>query len=286
VNLRIRRVPPVELNEVIEEYEASMTLASEEEEPPQPVERWKYLRELFSGDEFAQREQLTPWLRMFQFPLGQFSEFGFSPPTSEFTVRFSYQATAVDELPQGIPIVLSFEKEGYTSYGYSTGLDVSKTPQEVVIVKTEKAITFSFPDSDRSPLTIDIRPEHRGITPRVFFRKSAGSVLLVHQLRIKEEPITLSESDTLIFTDGQWTNEKTGEVIPDVCLVQGTHGMFRLETLENGEGIITPLIGGGATGQGKYIRWANGGNAITFSDDEINVHSPRNSYGVYYTPTN
>jgi len=264
VNLRIRRVPPIEQIAIAEEYEESMVMRPEGETPPRPVERWKYLRELVSGEEFASREKLTRWGGMFQFPLGQLSEFGFTPPTSEFMVRFSYQATAVDELPQGIPIVLSFQKEGFTTSEYSTGLDVSKTPCEVEIVKTEKAITFSFPGSDRSPLTLDIRPEHRGITPRVFFRKSTGSVLLVHQLRIQEEPVTMSETDALIFSDGQWTNEKTGEVIPDGTLVQGTRGVFRIEQ-EDGIGKVVKLIGDGATGQAKYVKLPNGGNAITVS---------------------
>jgi hypothetical protein len=72
------------------------------------------------------------------------------------------------------------------------------------------------------------------------------------------------DTDALIFSDGQWTNEKTGEVIPDGSIVQGTHGAFRIEQ-ENGIGKVVKLAGDGATGQAEYIRFSDGGNAIVVS---------------------
>jgi len=77
--------------------------------------------------------------------------------------------------------------------------------------------------------------------------------------------ITLwNDTDALIFSDGQWTNEKTGEVIPDGSFIQGTRGAFRVEQ-EDGIGKVVKLIGDGSEGQGKYIRFSDGGNKISVS---------------------
>ncbi len=80
----------------------------------------------------------------------------------------------------------------------------------------------------------------------------------------EEHGIVIGQDDVFVYDNGEWKNEKTGDVIPMGNLVAGTRGIFRLEE-ENGEGKITLLGGAGATGHGKYIRWSHGGNAYSGS---------------------
>ncbi|MCL2623210.1 MAG: tetratricopeptide repeat protein [Planctomycetaceae bacterium] len=89
----------------------------------------------------------------------------------------------------------------------------------------------------------------------------------LHQ-EFEKSGVTIGEDDVFVFAGGQWKNETTGDVIPTGTLVAGTGGMFRLETLENGDGTVTPVVGGGAIGHGKYIRWSGGGNGISISADK------------------
>ncbi|MCL2119929.1 MAG: carboxypeptidase regulatory-like domain-containing protein [Planctomycetaceae bacterium] len=88
-----------------------------------------------------------------------------------------------------------------------------------------------------------------------------------------------NEDDALIFTDGEWKNEATSEVIPDGSIVQGTRGTFRLEQ-ENGEGKVIKLAGDGATGQAKYVRLSDGGNAIVVSQLSFELLKELKEHGM------
>ncbi len=79
-------------------------------------------------------------------------------------------------------------------------------------------------------------------------------------VEMKIDPTPLADSDVLVF-DGQWKNEKTGADIAAGTVFKGSKGMFRL-TVENGLGKVLLLDGSGATGEGKYVRLSDGGQAI------------------------
>ncbi|MCL2346860.1 MAG: carboxypeptidase-like regulatory domain-containing protein, partial [Planctomycetaceae bacterium] len=105
------------------------------------------------------------------------------------------------------------------------------------------------------------KKQEKGSDSEVSEAKNAGQT---EKQTNTQTNIQMSDTDALLFGNGKWTNEKTGNVIPDGSIVQGTQGTFRLEQ-ENGEGKVVRLSGAGASGHAEYVRFSDGGNKIVVS---------------------
>lgn len=73
--------------------------------------------------------------------------------------------------------------------------------------------------------------------------------------------IVMATDDVLVFDNGQWTNEKTGETIASGTIIAGPRGAVRLHQKDD-DAAVELIAGACVSGQGRYIRLFNGGDGI------------------------
>ncbi|MGL6226909.1 MAG: M56 family metallopeptidase [Thermoguttaceae bacterium] len=75
--------------------------------------------------------------------------------------------------------------------------------------------------------------------------------------------IPFTKDMVIVFEDGKWKEETTGKEFPVGTLIRAKDGIFRLDVIPGtNDGMNTPIWGGGAYGDGAYIRWKDEGNSI------------------------